>query len=314
MHGATGRIPGCGSSWGRGGGHGPGADLSLALELTNTFSLRRGRAIDELATPRKVAAWLAARRDRLGGRGTGEPSANDVHALRELLQTVLAAAASGRRPAEASIRRLNGVSSGAQQYLELGWPRRGEPRARVRARSRAPGAAALAAVARSVIELLGSPARQSLRRCAGPRCVLFFLAGDPRQTWCSEACGNRARMARYQAARRARRAALATSSNLRAAKRHEKRSSMEDLERGLGTPSAAGGARARQRERHDPVAAARAEPAVAARRDHHVLTRVAGQAVDHRGRLPARLASNLSRARGRSRRRRLGGNRPARRR
>jgi predicted RNA-binding Zn ribbon-like protein len=188
------------------GGHVPGADPALAFELTNTFSLRRGRAIDLLATPRESAAWLAARRDRLGGPGTGEPSADDVRALRELLQIVLAAAASGRRPPEASIHRLNRLSSGAQQYLELSWPQRGEPGVRVRTRSRAPGATALAAVARSAIELVGSPARQRLRRCAGPRCVLFFLAGDPRQTWCSEECGNRARMARYQAARRARHA------------------------------------------------------------------------------------------------------------
>ena len=37
----------------------PEWDLTLALELANTFSLRRGRAIDGLATRRDVAAWLA---------------------------------------------------------------------------------------------------------------------------------------------------------------------------------------------------------------------------------------------------------------
>lgn len=195
-----------------GGGDVPAGDLGLALELTNTFSLRRGRAIDGLATPREVAAWLAARRDRLGGPGTGVPSADDVRALRELLRTILTEAASGRRPSEASIRHLNRLSSGAQQYLELSWPRGGGPRVRVRVRSRAPGATALAAVARSAIELLGSPDRQLLRSCAGARCVLFFVAGDPRQTWCSAECGNRARMVRYQAAKRARRAATSSRS------------------------------------------------------------------------------------------------------
>ena len=154
----------------------PGADLALALELTNTFSLRRGRAIDGLTTPREVTAWLVAHRDRLGGPGLAEPSADEVRALRELLRTVLAAAAGGRRPPDASIRRLNRLSRGAPQYLELSWPPKREPLVRVRARSRTPGAIALAAIARSAIELLGSPARQRLRRCAGPRCVLFFLA------------------------------------------------------------------------------------------------------------------------------------------
>jgi predicted RNA-binding Zn ribbon-like protein len=189
----------------------PGADLALALELTNTFSLRRGRAMDGLTTPRAVTAWLVVHRDRLGGPGRAEPSADEVRALRELVRTVLAAAAGGRRPPDASIRRLNRLSRGAPQYLELSWPQKREPGVRVRVRSRRRGAIALAAVARSAIELLGSPARHQLRHCAGPRCVRFFLTADLRQTWCSDACGNRARMARYQAARRARRTALATA-------------------------------------------------------------------------------------------------------
>jgi predicted RNA-binding Zn ribbon-like protein len=182
----------------------PEGDLALALELANTFRLRRGRVIDGLATPRDVAAWQAARRDRLGGPTAGELAAGDVRALRELLRAGLAAAASGRRPTDAFIRHLNRLSRGASQYVELSWPRSAAPRVHVRSRSRAPGATALAAVTRSAIELLGGPARSRLRPCGGPRCVLFFLASDPRQTWCSGACGNRARMARYQAARRAR--------------------------------------------------------------------------------------------------------------
>jgi predicted RNA-binding Zn ribbon-like protein len=136
-----------------------------------------------------------------------------VRALRELLQTGLAAAASGRRPADAFIRHLNRLSRGAPRYVELRWPPSAAPDVHVRDRSRTPGATALAAVARSAIELLGGPARNRLRRCGGPRCVLFFLASDPRQTWCSGACGNRARMARYQAARRAWRARLAAGRN-----------------------------------------------------------------------------------------------------
>ena len=191
----------------------PGADLALALELANTFSLQRGRAIDGLADPRDVAAWLADRQDRLGGPGAGDLSAAVVRALRELLQTGLAAAASGRRPADAFIRHLNRLSRGAPRYVELHWPRGAAPGVHVRVRSRTPGATALAAVAHSAIELLGGSGRNRLRRCGGPRCVLFFLASNLRQTWCSGACGNRARMARYQAARRARRAGLAAARN-----------------------------------------------------------------------------------------------------
>jgi predicted RNA-binding Zn ribbon-like protein len=140
-----------------------------------------------------------------------------VRALREFLQAGLAGAAAGRRPPDPFIRHLNRLSRGAPRYVELRWPRGSAPGVRVRARSRTRGATALAAVARSAIELLGGPARHRLRRCSGPRCVLFFLASDLRQTWCSGACGNRARVARYQAARRARRAGSAIGRKLPAA-------------------------------------------------------------------------------------------------
>ena len=191
----------------------PGADLALALELANTFSLRRGRAIDGLTTPRASRrGWPLARiawvvpGSPTSQRPTCAPFASSCG------RASLRRPPAGGRPTRSSAD-LNRLSRGAPQYVELRWPQGAAPGVHVRVRSRTPGATALAAVARSAIELLGGPARNRLRRCGGPRCVLFFLATDPRQTWCSGACGNRARMARYQAARRARRAGLAAARN-----------------------------------------------------------------------------------------------------
>ena len=65
---------------------------------------------------------------------------------------------------------------------------------------------ALAALAADAIELLTGPERENLRACGAPGCVLIFLKDHPRRTWCSAACGNRARQARhYERSRRARR-------------------------------------------------------------------------------------------------------------
>jgi len=67
----------------------------------------------------------------------------------------------------------------------------------------ASGAAAgvLAGIARSAISLVGTDRRERLRRC--PACRRFFLTSRRDRLWCSVACGNRTRVARHQARRRA---------------------------------------------------------------------------------------------------------------
>ncbi|HET6318113.1 MAG TPA: CGNR zinc finger domain-containing protein, partial [Chloroflexota bacterium] len=60
-----------------------------------------------------------------------------------------------------------------------------------------PDTAALAAVARATIALLGGPDRPRLRVCGRAGCVLFFLQERRRTEWCSAVCGNRARVARH---------------------------------------------------------------------------------------------------------------------
>ncbi|MFF8604340.1 CGNR zinc finger domain-containing protein [Streptomyces sp. NPDC015346] len=67
--------------------------------------------------------------------------------------------------------------------------------------------ALLAAVARDAVDLLTDPtARALLRRCEGDGCRRCYLdtSRGRRRRWCSsEACGNRERVARHRAARRA---------------------------------------------------------------------------------------------------------------
>jgi predicted RNA-binding Zn ribbon-like protein len=60
----------------------------------------------------------------------------------------------------------------------------------------------LAAIARSAIAIVGDPARGRLRVCAAPGCGRFFVASRAGRRWCSDACGNRARVARHARRRR----------------------------------------------------------------------------------------------------------------
>jgi predicted RNA-binding Zn ribbon-like protein len=55
-----------------------------------------------------------------------------------------------------------------------------------------------ATVARSAIEL-ADRREGALRVCEAPSCGMLFLQEHPRQVWCSQACGNRARVARHAA-------------------------------------------------------------------------------------------------------------------
>jgi predicted RNA-binding Zn ribbon-like protein len=55
------------------------------------------------------------------------------------------------------------------------------------------------AVGRSAVELAGS---EAVAECGAPSCGMLFLPANARQTWCSPACGNRARVARHLRRRR----------------------------------------------------------------------------------------------------------------
>jgi predicted RNA-binding Zn ribbon-like protein len=137
------------------------------------------------------------------------PAAEDValrvaefRGLREVVCELFTAAADGRPlPAEA-VERLNGVSAAVPTHAELRLAVSTGPAVVEVAASASPTARVLSAIARSAIGLLGTDARERLRVCQAPGCGRFFLCRRPDQVWCSEACGNRARVARHAARRR----------------------------------------------------------------------------------------------------------------
>jgi len=172
-----------------------------AVDLVNTTILERGRPRDLLTTARDLAAWLAFERDRLRlEKVPTEIRLADFHGLRDALRQTFTAVVRGRRPPAGALEAINRASRRQPIALQLDWPGRGAPRVS----KSAPGTRApdpLAAVARSAIELLGGPARERLRACANPTCVLFFVADNRRRLYCSASCGNRVRVARHAARR-----------------------------------------------------------------------------------------------------------------
>jgi predicted RNA-binding Zn ribbon-like protein len=161
----------------------------LAIDLANTLELRRdGTTADLLADQGGLVRWL---------RGTGGPghmSGRQLQDLRGQVLALLTAAVRRRRLPSAAVNRAAAAAPGVAQ-LEAG-----ELVVRYNA---SPPDAFLADIATSAITLVGVPGRDRLRRCGAPGCGRWFLASRPRQRWCSPACGNRARVARFQQRRRA---------------------------------------------------------------------------------------------------------------
>ena len=163
----------------------------LAIDLANTLELRRdGTTADLLADQGGLARWL---------RGTGGPDDMSGRQLQELRGQVLAlltAAVRRRRLPSAAVAAVNRAGAAAPGVAQL---EGGELVIRYHA---SPADAFLADIATSAIRLVGGPERDRLRRCEAPGCGRWFLASRPRQTWCSPACGNRARLARFHQRRR----------------------------------------------------------------------------------------------------------------
>ncbi|MEU8508839.1 CGNR zinc finger domain-containing protein [Streptomyces brevispora] len=173
----------------------------LAVEFTSSWHYEGNTLIDEFSTVESIANWIVVYRDRLGMPPSGPLSVDHSdaerlvearEAVRELLDSVVDAS----RPGVAALRLIN-KEAHRIHVATLAWTPNG-PHLRW-----PPGTSTtdqlVAQVCASTVRVLGSPRRNLLRRCPAPRCVLFFSALRTGQMWCSQSCGNRARVARHSA-------------------------------------------------------------------------------------------------------------------
>ncbi|WNI19307.1 ABATE domain-containing protein [Actinacidiphila sp. ITFR-21] len=201
--------------------------LALDLAVTIRHDGHDGIA-DGLAESAGLTAWVREHALALAGHGFtvsgGEFTADEaalgavvtvrtaVRALfgRAVLPGPPSAADAGRLPsAEESLHRLNAASALVPVVPRLDWLPETAPTARCAvpgplAAPAAPTADRLAAaLARAAIAFLAGPDREKLRACPAPRCVRYFVKQHALQEWCKPSCGNRARVARHHARRRA---------------------------------------------------------------------------------------------------------------
>ena len=169
-----------------------------ALDLVGTVAERTTTHVEHLTTPEHLARWLVA-----AGLLDTAPAATDAdlaaaRRLREALYAVLRATSDGQPlPADARAA-VHAAAAGPTVAHTLdaagGLHRDGDV------------PAALTAIARAAIDLVGGPGRHLLRWCADATCTHPFLdrSRGGRRRWCGMAgCGDRAKARAYRARRRA---------------------------------------------------------------------------------------------------------------
>ena len=193
--------------------------LAFALAATVKHDGHGGIA-DLLSTPEEAVAWLTEHEQLVAqvlgaesglGRFVHPNRTETLPNLREELvrirgavRALFARAVAPGEPSKADAARLTSVEDALRMVnraadrlgtTHLEWTE--EPSVRWMCRSEDPVAVLVGAVGRSAIDFLVSPDRARLRACPAARCVKYFLQDDPRQTWCSPACGNRERVNRH---------------------------------------------------------------------------------------------------------------------
>jgi predicted RNA-binding Zn ribbon-like protein len=179
---------------------GPIRDERLAIELHNTRYARDGTGVDALDDPVQARAWLAAvsRRGALSELPAGAgPTPDALRGLRAAIRMLVAATVAARPLDPAAVAAVNAACAAAPGVPRLRLTDDGPAVRETTFGDATRAAVVLAVIAADAIDLLAGPHRTKVRLCGAPGCVLAFVATHPRRTWCSDACGNRARQARH---------------------------------------------------------------------------------------------------------------------
>jgi predicted RNA-binding Zn ribbon-like protein len=171
-------------------------DEPISIKFANTLYAVRGGVREGVGTASDLTSWLGEHASAFGGGAdVGDVDVRDFLALRNGVRTLLRAAVEDRIPEASEVRVLNEMASLAPRWPVLSVVDGAYSIAEKTDSGNVE--AALAAIARDAISVLGGPLRSDVRACEAPRCVLFFVKDHPRREWCSAACGNRARVARH---------------------------------------------------------------------------------------------------------------------
>lgn len=165
----------------------------LAVDVADTVRVVGSEKVDLLADDADLSSWISHEVERFPLAGSARGQLEPFRGLRDAVRDVLLAHADRRQLPAHAISEINRASARSPTYPKVG----AGGRIQVVAMNDDPYDAFCALVARSTIEVISGPDRESLAVCHAPSCGMPFVRQHGRQRWCSDACGNRARVARH---------------------------------------------------------------------------------------------------------------------
>jgi predicted RNA-binding Zn ribbon-like protein len=172
-----------------------------SLNLVATLGRRHATPVERIPDAAALARWLVA-----AGLFPTAPPVNDAHlaqarqlreAISSLVRSVMSGSPVGGEPLAIVNRHAVRPDVPPQLAVEDGKPIVTTP-------PRADVPAALAAIARDAVRLLGGPHAARIKECEHPDCSLLFVdeTQSGRRRWCSmDRCGNLVKTAGYRARR-----------------------------------------------------------------------------------------------------------------
>ena len=180
----------------------PGEERSPALALVNTRHNSAGGMVDRIERPEDAIAWLVDH--KLLPSETAMPAARLVglYELRDAVRAVFVASIDGSVPPEQVVATVNRAAAAVPTAPSLSWAAPARPAVHLQEIGGDALARALATVARDAIDAVCGKRAGALLECEAPGCMRLLERDHNRRRWCSTACGDRVRAARYYARHR----------------------------------------------------------------------------------------------------------------
>jgi predicted RNA-binding Zn ribbon-like protein len=167
----------------------------VSLDLCSTLLWRHMQPVEQLRSPADLARWRSEA--GLGHSRTALTEA-DLSAARRLREAIYQLVSARIRGAQLPARDVAAVNAAARHPCRT--PRLGL-RGELRWEDAEPLAAAMSAVARDAIELIGGPQAGRVRECAAPDCAFLFVdtSRSGIRRWCAaNRCGNREHVRKHR--------------------------------------------------------------------------------------------------------------------
>ncbi len=180
----------------------PGEERSPALALVNSRHNSPSGMIDRIGRPAEAISWLVEHGLLPAGTTVPKGRLTDLYDLRDAVRAVFVARIVGAMPPEGAVATLNRASAAAPTAPELAWTVVDGPASYLHDIGGDALARALAMVARDAIDAVCGERAGALLECEAPGCIRLLEKDHSRRRWCSTACGDRVRAARYYARHR----------------------------------------------------------------------------------------------------------------